>query len=160
MSKDLPKRKRNRLSGYDYSDDGLYFVTICTQERENLFGEVVDQKMKLNDVGRMIENMWVKLPFKFPRLELEEYVVMPDHFHGIIIVNGREDPAPTLGQIIAYFKYQTTKQYNSVGAGSSRPQIKKLWQRNYYEHIIRDEDDLDRIRYYIQQNPTNWGKEI
>ena len=159
MSKDLPIRKKTRLSGYDYHDEGLYFVTICAQERENLFGDVIDGSMVLNDVGKMIENMWEKLPAKFPHLNLDEYVVMPDHFHGIIVVNGREDPAPTLGQIIAYLKYQTTKQYNFVGAGSSRPQIKKIWQRNYYEHIIRDENDLDRIRYYIEQNPANWGKD-
>jgi len=121
---------------------------------------------------------------KYPQIDLDQFVIMPNHIHGVIVIKpGRENRAPTLGQIIAYFKYQTTKQYNvSVGAGSSRPcdpagssrpcdpagssrpcdpagssrPFLQLWQRNYYEHIIRDEDELNHVRKYISDNPKNW----
>jgi len=127
-----------------------------------MLGDVIDGIMVLNDIGKMIQDHWERLSIKFPSLELDEHIIMPNHVHGIIILNkGREDPAPTLGQIIAYFKYQTTKQYNCVGAGSSRPcdNYNHLWQRNYWEHIIRDEGELVHVRKYILDNPINWAQD-
>jgi len=156
----IKNRKQIRLKKYDYAQSGWYFVTICTQNRECLFGEIVDGKMKLNDVGNIIDTQWNGLLNRFHNIQLDEYVVMPNHFHGIIIIpsnNGRDNPAPTtLGRIIAYFKYESTKQINQyyVGAGILPPHtIKKIFQRNYYEHIIRNEEELHAIRRYIEKNP-------
>ena len=84
MSDNLPKRKKNRLSGYDYSGEGLYFVTICTQERGNLFGDVVEELMILNDVGKMIETIWVEIPIIFPNILIDTIQIMPDHMHALI----------------------------------------------------------------------------
>lgn len=162
MSDSLPNRRSIRLPGYDYSQNGAYFVTICTQNRECLFGDIVGNEMKLNELGNIVNNQWKNLSIKFKNIELDIYCIMPNHFHGIITINkllhgGRENLAPTLGNIVALFKYQTTKQFNSVvGAWSSRPIYPKIWQRNYYEHIIRDDGDLNRVREYIIDNPLNW----
>ncbi len=169
MYKDVPVRRSIRLRGFDYSSNNLYFVTLCVQDRKPILSKVVGDRAFLSPYGRLADQLWANLPDKFEAIALDEYVIMPNHIHGIIIINaGREDRAPTLGQIIAYYKYQSTKQYNlSVGAGSSRPLMlagssrpfPKIWQRNYYEHIIRDEDDLNRIRKYIRNNPINWTKD-
>ena len=169
----MKNRRSIRLKEYDYSQSGAYFVTICTHDRECLFGEIIDGQMALNDAGKMIDEKWQELKTRFPNIELDEYAIMPNHFHGIITLNfkivgagsscpdettespcdsGREDRAPTLGDIVGYFKYQTTKQFNAT------PDIGiiKLWQRNYYEHVIRNEDELNEIRQYIIDNPAKW----
>lgn len=163
MVLDLPVRRSIRLQNFDYSSSNWYYVTICVQDRKSILGKVVEDRAFLSPYGRIADTQWSKLTDKFIMVQLDEYVIMPNHVHGIIILkSGREYPAPTLGQIIAYFKYQTTKEYNLfVGARSSRPHIhfEKLWQRNYYEHIIRDDVDLNRIRKYIHNNPSNWTKD-
>lgn len=184
MSGDLPKRKKNRLSGYDYSESGLYFVTICTQEREDLFGNVIEGWMVLNDVGKIIEKTWSEIPIIFPNIEIDTLQIMPDHVHIIISVgadlrvcpqqastinkpntlndnNGStRRSTPTLGTYIQRFKTMTTHRYiNGIHNFGWRRFNRRLWQRNYYEHVIRDEEDLDRIRYYIEQNPVNWEKD-
>jgi len=118
--------------------------------------------MHLNFFGQNINIEWLKLRSRYPKIGLDNFVIMPNHIHGIIILmNGRENPAPTLGRIIAYFKYQTTKQYNLLEVGSSHPckHYQKLWQRNYYEHVIRDERELIHIQKYITDNPKNWEKD-
>jgi putative transposase len=160
-------RRSVRLKGFDYSQNGYYFVTICLQNRECLLGNIIQGKMMLFDAGLIVNEWWQKLPTKYLGVRLDEFIVMPNHVHGIINIDvgagysrpqtnnsinieGREDRAPTLGNIVAYFKYQTTKQYNQDGA------IRKLWQRNYYEHIIRDEKEYCAIKQYIQDNPKNW----
>lgn len=162
MYRDLPARHTNRLPGFDYSSCNLYFVTICTTNRENIFIEADHNQpanMELSEIGNIVEQHWKDIPHHYPHVSLDQYIIMPNHIHGIITMNnGRENRAPTLGQIIAYFKYKTTKEYNMLGAGVSHPQIKKLWQRNYYEHIVRDQIDLDRIRAYIHDNPSSWVK--
>jgi len=153
--------------GYDYSQAGAYFVTICTQGRVCLFGEIAGGKMVLNDVGWIVVDEWTKNVLIRDGIKLDEWVVMPNHFHGIVwITHGtvrhcRSDRpvAPTagpqprsLGAMIAGFKSAVTKRINksrqTVGA--------KLWQRNYYEHIVRNENELNRIRQYIIDNPKNW----
>jgi len=164
---DLPQRKSIRLKNYDYSSSGWYFVTICTQNRKCLFGNIVgvglsDPSMILNDVGKMVNQWWLKMQKRFKNVTLDEYKIMPNHVHGIIITDGRENRAPTLGQIVGFFKYQSTKQINnhSVGAGIIPPKtIRKIWQRNYYEHIIRTGNDLNKIRQYIQDNPRMWDRD-
>lgn len=164
-------RRSIRLPNYDYAQEGMYFVTICTYEKEYLLGDIVDSKIHLNNIGRIVDEIWSKLNKKYKNIEMDEYVIMPNHLHGIIhivgagfsrpnknsdnISKGQENPAPTLGQIIAYFKYETTKQINII---QNNPAI-KFWQRNYYEHVIRDDKDLFRIREYISFNPDNWEED-
>ncbi len=160
-------RKKIRLKNYDYSDSGWYFVTICTQNRKCMLGDVVENKIRLNNLGKIIYENWCQIPNYYKNVDLDEFQIMPNHIHGIIII-GRENRAPTLkrtptlGQIIAYFKYESTKCINNVvGVGSSDPndKFKKLFQRNYYEHIIRNEKELNKIRQYIKDNPINWDED-
>ena len=170
------KRKSIRLPGYDYSRAGAYFVSICTKEQKCLFGEIVNQEMVLNDAGQMVTNVWHELPQRFSNIELIEYVIMPTHIHGILgIVGvplvgtrktmsdspGRADtrPAPTgLGDIIGAFKSITTNEYiRGVKQHWWAPFPGKLWQRNYYEHVVRNEKELTRIREYIINNPAQWN---
>ena len=158
-----PRRKSIRLPQYDYSTCGAYFLTICTHGRENVFGDVIDKKMALNETGKIVEKCWLAIKERFPAVELDEFSIMPNHMHGIICIVGARSPRPklgaetaplrqTLGRIIAYFKYQSTKNVNSM-----RNMIGfHVWQRNYWEHIIRDERDLDGIRQYIADNPLQW----
>ena len=187
-------RRSIRLKGYDYSQSGAYFVTICTQNRECLFGDISDGEMRLNYAGQMVRDVWNDLPIKYRGVEIDEFVVMPNHVHGIIVIVGaplvgahssgtvnhdienragtRPAPtgesetgqprrvAPTLGDVIGSFKSITThqdtdgvRQHNWLAFNS------KLWQRNYYEHIIRDEEEIDRIRQYIIDNPGKWAED-
>ena len=158
------------MNGYDYSSDGAYFVTICTREREALLGEVIDGVMHLNDAGRLVDGIQHGLSHHFSNVELDEWMVMPNHVHGIIRIVGEGFSRPeqdanegartaplrrrTLGQVVAYFKHQSTKAIN-VCWGDPNPAV-PIWQRNYYERIIRNDDELNRIRQYIRDNPSNW----
>ena len=160
-------RRSIRLKGYDYSQPGGYFVTIVAQNRECLFGNVVDGEMVLNEAGRIVEWTWYDLSNHVDDIELDEFVVMPNHVHGIIIIHdnrivgaGSEpaptEPAPTkrhgLPEIIRQFKTFSGKRINQWRGATGIP----VWQRNYWEHIIRDENDLNRIREYINNNPFDW----
>jgi putative transposase len=202
---DKHQRRSIRLLGYDYALAGAYFVSIVTQDRACLFGEVVEGAMRLNAAGRMVRTVWDELPVFYPGVDIDAIVVMPNHIHGIIVLvgaapRGRPDigsdgvpgsgqarpdagpdagqargPAPTalslgctaislrdtamsLGDVVARFKTMTTKRYadgvKHLGWASFRG---RLWHRNYYEHIIRDEPALDRIRRYIAENPLQWA---
>jgi len=167
-------RRSIRLKGYDYSQAGAYFVTVCTQGRVCLFGGVVEGEMRVNVAGRMVEKWWAELSNKFPNVETDEYNVMPNHFHGIVVIVGadlRVCPEPTgahdeitgahtgapLPEIVQWFKTMTTNEYIR-GVKTSRWPLcpGRLWQRNYYEHIIRNEESLNRIREYIANNPLQW----
>lgn len=177
-------RKSIRLRGYDYSQDGAYFVTIVTFGRACLFGEIINGEMVLNETGKIIQNWWDDIPIHFPAVETGAFVIMPNHIHGIIIITAGRGavPAPfsmnddekggenlggetpplqptkklTLGQIVAYFKYKSTKEINALdGAGV----VTQLWQRNYYERIIRNNREMDAIWRYIEANPANWAQD-
>lgn len=161
-------RRSIRLQGYDYSQEGAYYVTICTQNKLCLFGVVTNGKMILNDAGKMIEMEWLKLKDRFPNIDLHEYIVMPNHFHGIIeivtvgvpLVGTQNEQNKTVGDIMDVFKSITTVEYiRGVKNNGWKPFNRKLWQRNYYEHIVRDGNDYDRIVNYIRDNPSNWGKD-
>ena len=184
-------RRSLRLRDYDYSQAGAYFVTICTQNRECLFGEIADDEMRLNDAGQMVERWWVKLLTKFPSVETDEYVVMPNHFHGIVVLvgaalcgrpggevvvevlsdrrhQGHSRPgtghphrgAPTLGDIMDWFKTMTTNDYiRGVKQHGWATFPGKLWQRNYHEHIIRNEESYQKIADYILNNPAKWAED-
>ncbi|HDO22867.1 MAG TPA: transposase [Nitrospirae bacterium] len=157
---DKQDRKTIRLKGYDYAQNGAYFVTICIKNKECISGEILDGKIVLNDVGEMIQSVWNGLPEHYPHVELDQFVVMPNHMHGIVVISndnykGGETPPlreRTLGQIVAYFKYQTTKQINQRRNTPGIP----VWQRNYFDRIIRNETELKRIRRYILDNPLKW----
>jgi len=164
------KRQSIRLKNFDYSKSGRYFVTICTQDRECLFGYIVNDVMKLNEMGKIIENIWESLP-KHHTVELDVFQIMPNHVHMIIkIVGGapvagvgaiHESPdkhdAPLqrslLSKIIGYFKMNSAKTIHIIN-----PNI-RVWQRNYYEHIVRTKTDLNKIREYIKINPQMWEKD-
>ena len=168
-----------RLPQYDYAQPGGYFITICTHDRACLFGDMVNEAMVLNDAGIMVEKYWSEIPQHFQHVTLDEHAVMFNHFHGIIFIvgagssrpvqpgssrpmlfdrcedygkEGRENRAPTVGNIVAYFKYQSTKHINIMRNGG----FQKLWQRNYYERVIRNEKELFETQQYIINNPMNW----
>lgn len=168
-------RQTIRLKKYDYSDSGWYFVTICTQNRECLFGNIIDNKMNVNNIGNMIENIWSKIPKRFNMVELDMFQIMPNHLHGIIVIVGAGfmpalnyvEPirattrvAPTIGDIIGAFKSITTHEcILGVKHNKWLPFNNRLWQRNYYEHIVRNEYSLNKIRQYIHDNPKNWQED-
>ncbi len=169
MTLKLPKRVSLRLPDYDYSQSGAYFVTICVQARKSLLGSVVKEEMQLNDYGKMVVDCWQDLKDHFQDIELDAFVLMPNHVHGIIMISGGETPParkreciaggetpplrPTLGQIVGYLKYQSTKKIN----GLRGKQGERVWQRGYFEHVIRNEESLNRIREYIATNPLRWN---
>ena len=183
-------RRSIRLKGYDYSQAGMYFVTICCQNHISRFGKIENGEMMLNEFGNIVNNEWQYLTTKYPHITLHEYIIMPNHFHGIVEIgasagagfarpdetNARPDETnarpndmgdarpndmddgdtgagkprpcvPTLGNIIGYFKYQTTKKIDLPV---------KLWQRNYWEIIIRNDKSYQHIANYIIKNPKKW----
>ncbi len=157
-------RKSLRLKGYDYSSAGAYFVTICTQNKENKFGAIVNGDMQLNEFGYIVQESWIWLPKQYEYLELDEWAIMPNHFHGILKINefgrGGSLTAPTcdishiksLGSLVGGFKTVAAKRVNELRHMPSSV----VWQRNYYEHVIRNEDDLHRIREYVVNNSLKW----
>ncbi|HOO14890.1 MAG TPA: hypothetical protein PKU90_02960 [Candidatus Paceibacterota bacterium] len=162
---DKHHRRSIRLQGYDYSQPGIYFITLCTQNRECLFGEILNGEMRLNEFGKIAHQCWLEMPHHFPHIQLDEFVVMPDHIHGIIVLNNIvgakkfsplqnitpfRSPSKTIGSIIRGFKIGVTKGFRQ------NTDIYVVWQRNYYEHIIRNEVELNRIRQYIIDNPKKW----
>lgn len=151
-------RRSIRLKDYDYSQSGLYFVTICLQSRQCLLGEVWDGQMVLNDVGEMVKSSWEQIHHRYPFLSIDEYVIMPNHFHAIVDIPSEGNLS--LSQIISAFKSITTNEYiQGVNKGVWVPFEKRFWQRNYYEHIVRDWLDYCRIVEYIQNNPFRWNTE-
>ena len=183
----LPQRKSIRLKGYDYSQAGLYFVTIVTQNRKNLFGEIQNGKMILNDTGNMVEKWYYELENKYHDIKCREMVVMPNHFHCIIQnisenisvgadlrvcpdnitdnitdetisgeISGEYTGSP-LHRVVQWFKTMTTNEYiRGVKNKNWKPFNGKLWQRNYWEHVIRNKNEYQRISQYIIDNPIKW----
>jgi len=174
-------RRSIRLVDYDYAQSGAYFVTVCAEDHTCLFGDVVSAEMRLNDAGRMIQTAWDELPDHYPGVETDAFVVMPNHIHAIIVLspdsvgagpracpdqNGQpRGVAPTegrralsLGDVVQRFKSLTTKRYaDGVRQHGWRAFPGRLWQRNYFEHIIRNDHSLDQIRLYIASNPASWA---
>ena len=158
-------RRSIRLKEYDYSRAGAYFVTICTHNREYLFGNVVNDEMVLSEYGKIVENVWYNLTGHYQNIKLDKFIVMPNHIHGIIvlidvdIVGAGLKPAPTdltkyypLSEIIRAFKTFSARHVNELRKTPGIP----VWQRNYHEHIVRNENELNRIREYIINNPLQW----
>ena len=168
----LPRRRSLRLQAYDYAKAGAYFITIVTQDRRCLFGEIAAGEVRLNEVGRLVADTWQWLETRYPSVLMDEYVVMPNHIHGIIVMTGEGGGtgdsriAPTqgrrgvgrkaLGNLIGAFKTVAAKRLNLARGTPGR----RLWQRNYYEHVVRGEEDMDRIRAYIRDNPLQWEFDV
>jgi putative transposase len=220
---DLHHRRSIRLKAFDYTSAGAYFITICTQDRACLFGDVADGQVRLNAAGRMVGAVWSELPGHYPGVEVDAFIVVPTHVHGIIVLVGAgpracpddagpracpdqadarrqtgqpQGVAPTiapgpracpnqvaspnaigdrpprpgqprgvaptmsLADVVHRFKTLTTKRYTAGVHQSQWPAFAgRLWQRNYFEHIVRDAADLDRIRQYIEDNPARWAED-
>lgn len=169
---ELPTRKQIRLKRYDYSQQGCYFVTVCAQNRECIFGNIVGvgrdrPEMVLNELGKITQFVWESLP-KHHSVELDQFQIMPNHVHMIIIITGASRRAvggsrpaptaeykPTLGFIVGLFKSEITKQIRIIMDNPEFP----IWQRNFYEHIVRNESELNKIRVYIKTNPEMWNRD-
>ena len=175
---EIHHRRSIRLRDYDYSSSRAYFVTICTFERECLFGEVVDGVMRLNEAGQFVEMVWRSLPQRYQGIDVDAFVAMPNHIHGIIMIDEpvgaiHESPGSdkgvgaihelplrnrrnmTLPKVIGYLKMNSAKRINQSRNNPGTP----VWQRNYYERVIRDERELDGIRRYIAENPARWDED-
>ena len=218
-------RRSIRLKGYDYSQAGAYFITICTNDRKCLFGEIINGEMILNDCGKIANDEWEKLPQRFPNFELDVFQIMPNHMHGIVLLNesvgaglapaqnehndigatarvapaqnehnnnkatarvaptknehnnkatARVAPTKTVGDIVGAYKslvaneclkifklnWETVNRAGVNRAGvNPAPTMGKLWQRNYHEHIIRNEQSYQTISNYIINNPDNWASD-
>jgi putative transposase len=181
MNSDLRGRRSIRLKGWDYASPGWYFVTLCAQNRECLFGDIVNEDMLLNDAGRNIKKCWQDIPEHFPHVTLDEFIIMPNHVHGIIFIAHSvgaynhtppkldrpirrraniysplpdnpplRSPSKTVGSIIRGFKIGVNEWFRK------NTDMSAIWQRNYYEHIIRNEIELDQTRQYIYDNPATW----
>ena len=196
--KEQHRRRSVRLKNYDYSMPGRYFITVCTNNRECLFGKIIGNEMVLNQNGSVVERIWNDLPNRYNDVYLDSFVIMPNHIHGIIeiagsngfvgaihdgsvsvgaihglddpvgAIHGLDDPVGAihelplqktsqrrqmlLPKIIGYFKMNSAKRINLVLDSAGIP----IWQRNYYEHIIRNDDECNRIHLYIESNIDNW----
>ena len=182
------RRRSIRLWEYDYRRDGAYFVTVCTHARTPLFGSIVNAHVRLSGPGMWARDCWYAIPRHFPQVSLDRFIVMPDHVHGIIVIRNHEphaDPEDVIGSvpdivgarhvvplhahttirrefgrpirgslatIIGTFKSAVTRHWKNNGMTG------RVWQRNYYEHVIRDDGDLYAIRRYIVTNPERWNE--
>jgi REP element-mobilizing transposase RayT len=169
------RRRSLRLRGYNYASPGAYFVTLCTQGRACVFGNIMDAILHRTDAGGMIETAWRELPAFYPGVNIDEFIIMPNHVHGIVVLVGAaprgrpvsgqaQGPAPTtvsLSDVVQRFKTITTCRYAIGIRGLRWPSFRgRLWQRGYYERVIRDENEVHRIRRYIQENPAHWATDV
>ena len=168
---EIHHRRSIRLRDYDYSQAGAYFVTMYTHNKECLFGKVVDGKIELNNSGLLVQKWWLELKNKYPNIELDECIIMPNHLHGIITITKQtvgadlcvcpkrgEHAGSPLRVMIQWFKTMSTNEYiRGIKSGRFVPFQQRLWQRNYYEHIIRNEKSFQRISQYIINNPRKWN---
>lgn len=176
MAPDDANRRLLRLQGYDYSQAGEYFITVCVRDRAHLFGQVIDSRMRLSPVGEIARHAWRSLQEWFPYVILDCYALMPNHIHGVLLLmpenqfrmepanGGRENKTPaerdstktgtppkSLCSVIQAYKSAVTREYHQQFSGHGQ-----LWQRGYYDHVIRDERGLERIRDYVTWNPAQW----
>lgn len=174
------KRKSIRLKGYDYSQPGMYFITVAVKNRKCVLGKIVNNEMILSELGKIVQSEWLNIPTRFTNVQLDEFIVMPNHFHGIINVGATlavaqndnvvtqndmnrnktgASPAPTLGDFVGAFKSLTVNHWLEFINENNLDISCKFWQRNYYEEIIRNEVALKNIRQYIRNNPLKWNED-
>ena len=157
----LPDRKKNRLENYDYCNKGCYFVTLCTQNRQQLFKIesmfVGNDLCVVPDLQNQIIHKWIKeTENKFPNIKIEKYVIMPDHLHFIVNIKERHI-GRSLQDVMKFFKTMTTNEYiRNVKNSILKPFNKRLWQKSYYDHVIRNQEDYNEIWEYIENNPKKW----
>ena len=170
MKRTHKNRKSLRLPNYNYSQNGAYFITICIKNKECLLGDICDREFIANSFGRIVMDIWYSLSIRYKQIELDEFIVMPNHVHGIIKIdnaeivhelslshqNTKQRRKMLLPKAIGYFKMNSAKKINEIRQTKGIP----LWQKNYYEHIIRNEQSLHNIRQYIINNPTRWSEDI
>lgn len=156
-------RKTIRIPGYNYKSNGYYFVTCCIENRLPLFGNIINGKMNLNDAGRMVHVKIANTSHYYPDVHTDAFVVMPDHIHAVFVLDGQgrtHRPVPTdvgIPDVVKNIKtYTTTRYMQGIRNHYWQPFYKRLWQRGYHEHIIRNENDLNRVREYIINNPMTW----
>jgi REP element-mobilizing transposase RayT len=173
-----------RLKNWDYAQNGAYYITICTKDREHYFGKIKNGEMILSDIGKLAHQFWAEIPFHFPNTYLDTFVIMPDHMHGIIVIDNpnrdmddrggerggvktlqcnvsirkhdmsRISPKPgSISTIIRSYKSVTTKHARKINHDFG-------WQTRFYDHIIRNDADFNRIRQYIQNNPEKWTMDL
>ena len=180
---DFHDRNSIRLQSYDYRTAGAYFVTICTFQKEPVLAGIVNGEMRLTPLGEVVRGCWNEIPRHFSHVEQDEFVVMPNHLHGIIVINnavinvGAQHAAPgvymadveraqraaplrnvlpaSLGAVVRSFKSACTKRINELRATPGLP----VWQRNYHERVIRHDNELHALRHYIQSNPARWEED-
>jgi REP element-mobilizing transposase RayT len=177
---DLLHRRSIRLRDYDYTQGGAYFLTVCVHDRACLLGEIVNGDIRLSAYGEIVDHEWQRTPSLRPQVSLDLYVIMPNHFHAILVITDAapdsvgaycntplqkppltpshqplQFPSQTVGAIVRGFKAAVTKQVNLLRRTPGLP----FWQRNYWEHVIRDDADLARLRPYIEQNPGKWAED-
>ncbi len=171
-------RRSVRLKGFDYAQAGAYFVTVCAHDRACLFGDIEDGLMQLNECGKIVESEWLRSAELRLEIECGEFVVMPNHFHGIVKIVGAygntpmtgdtpvyrdvqqrayfhtplRSPSRNLGAMVRGFKSAAGKRMNEIANTPGAA----VWQRNYFEHVIRDDDDYNRITEYVENNPQRW----
>ena len=177
----LHHRRSIRLKGYDYHHPGAYFITLCTQDHLHLFGHIEEWEVQLNAAGKMVHEAWLETPEFYPSCGLDEFVVMPNHFHGVIwlapealgMSTKGNSPMPespemkrtiqsrlSLPEFVKRFKSLTTNRYGDGVASAGWPAYaRRLWQRDYFEHIVRNEQELAQIRIYIRENPARWDND-
>jgi REP element-mobilizing transposase RayT len=155
-------RRSIRLKDYDYSQPGAYFVTICVQSKKCILGTISNDQIHLSEFGRLSRDFWGQVQLYFDGISIDTFIVMPNHLHVIIVILesnhsvGQSQPRrPSLGQIVGYYKYLTTKEINRIRGTPGIP----FWQRNDFERVIRNRDGLHRIRKYIVDNPRNWDRD-
>ena len=158
-----------RLQDYDYRQSGAYFITVCAFRQACRFGEIRDGQPVLNELGKIVQRCWLRIPEVRASVELDAHVVMPNHMHGILVI--RDDPTSggrlmhaesppgllpdSLGAIVGQFKRAVSIQGRTLAPAPARP----VWQRSYYDHVIRSEESLNRIRRYIHGNPARWRED-
>ena len=158
---DLPSRKPQRLKNYDYSNAGYYFITMCTQDRINLFDASVGAAPcgRPDSAYQMIIKWLKKIEIKFEETRIDKFVVMPNHVHFILVISGDHTGSP-LHEIVGWFKTMTTNEYiNGVKSEIYLPFNKRVWQRSYHDRIIRNEIEYQRIWQYIDTNPQKWEQD-
>ena len=147
-----PPCRSLRLPGYDYSQAGAYFITACTHNRAMLFGGVIDGDVRVNEMGTTVQQTWDDLPAHYNGIDLDAFIVMPNHVHGIIILADESERRHAIPDIVRGFKTFSARRVNERAGKRG-----VLWQRGYYEHVIRNEKALDCVRAYIANIPARWA---
>ena len=153
---ELPKRKSNRLKNYDYNTPAAYFITVCTRDRKNLFrdnvGATIGRPFELSEYGKIVDTAIKNIPIKYSSISVDKYIIMPNHIHLLLQIhsdkNGRAMPAPTVSTVIQQMKGYVTKQIGFP-----------VWQKLFYDHIVRNESDYREIWEYIENNPLKWAED-